>query len=384
MAIHGPANAAVQQAVDRAVSEGGEVGVQVAAYLNGEQVIDAWAGSADPATDRRVDGDTLFNIFSVSKAVVSATVHLQAERGLIDYDAPIARYWPEWGCNGKEKATVRDALSHSTGVPQMPEGTTPETMCDWDFMVAGIARLSPMYPVGETPAYQALNFGWVLGEVVRRTDPEGRSYRRFIREELCEPLGIRDLWMGIDDRVEPRIAKLVNATGGGLPPEGSAMAKAAPANVQLVPEVYEQPQVRRGCLPATGGIASARSLARFWAMLANGGELDGVRLLSRERIDAACVPRPGNQPDPVFYNAVMPLSQGGFWMHDDRMPVVCPAKGRRTICVPGAGGSLGWADPDTGLAVAFCHNRMTSPATCEEHPAREIADTIRRSLDLDP
>jgi CubicO group peptidase (beta-lactamase class C family) len=384
MSIDLAANAKVQRAIDSAILERGETGVQVAAYLNGKLVIDAWGGLADPAVGRRVDGDTLFNVFSVTKSIASTTIHIQAERGLVDYDAPIARYWREWGCNGKEMATVRDALTHGTGVPQMPEGVDVDAMCDWDWMVREIAKLTPIFPVGQRPAYQVQNFGWVLGEIVRRTDPKHRPYARFIQEELCQPLGIADLWIGIPDHVEERIAKLTDADSSGPPPaQASLLAQAIPNTIRLVPEVYEQAKVRRACIAATGGIFNARSEARFWAMLANGGELDGVRLLSKSRVAAACLPRSYNSvPDPVFFNTPMPLSQGGYWIYDPNNVSTCPAKGARAICVPGAGGSIGWADPDTGLAAAFCHNHMSANRTCETHPAYEIAEVIRSSLGL--
>src|SRR5690606_24049628 len=192
MTINATANAAVQAAIEKAIAERGEIGVQVAAYLKGELVIDCWAGIADPATGRKVDADTLFNVFSVTKAVASTTVHIQAERGLIDYDTPIAAYWPEFAQNGKADITVRAALNHHTGTPQMPEGTSPETICDWDFIVDGIAHLSPILPK-DKPAYQSMSFGWILGEIVRRTDPKKREYRQFIQDELCKPLGLTDL-----------------------------------------------------------------------------------------------------------------------------------------------------------------------------------------------
>ena len=381
MAINERANAGVQEAINRSISERGEIGVQVAAYLDGELVIDAWGGMADPDSGREVDGDTLFNVFSVTKAVVATTIHIQAEQGRLEYDEPIARYWPEWGCNGKEDITVRDALTHHTGVPQMPDGTTVETICDWEFMVEGLAKLSPLLPRGK-PAYQALSFGWILGEIVRRTDPQHRPYARFIQEELCQPLDIPDLWVGTPDAVAHRIATLSGSGSSGLAPADSLHAKALPYGVRLGPDVYKLPEVRRACIAATGGIFTARSEARFWAMLANGGELDGVRLLSKERVDAACVARSGSDPDPVMFNATMRLSQGGYWLHDPKMPSSCAATGPRTICVPGAGGSLGWADPDTRLAVAFCHNHMRPYPTCEEHPAFHVASAVRQSLGL--
>lgn len=374
------ANRAVQKALDRAIGEKGEIGIQVAAYLGEELVIDCWAGVADVETGRLVDADTLFNVFSVSKAVVSTAIHVQAEKGLVEYDRPIADYWPEFAQNGKEAITVRDALSHHTGTPQMPAGTTPDTICDWDFITRGIAGLSPILP-RDKPAYQAMSFGWILGEVIRRTDPGKRAFGRFVREEICDPYGITDLWIGIPDEVEPRVAKLVDEGSSASFPDDSYFAMALPNNVRLIPDVFERAAVRRAAVAAVGGIFNARSEARFWAIWANGGTLDGKRLLSKERVDAACLPRrDGDAPDPVYFNAPMPLSQGGFWMHSPVTPLTCPAKGKRTICVPGAGGSLGWADPDTGLAVAFCHNRMMRPRSCEDHPLTEIADVIRSSL----
>jgi CubicO group peptidase (beta-lactamase class C family) len=375
------ANNRVQAAIEQAIRDKGEIGIQVAAYLGDELVIDCWAGIADPATGRRVDADTLFNVFSVTKAVASTAIHIQAERGLLDYDGPIATYWPEFAANGKGNITVRDALTHHTGTPQMPPGTSPETICDWNFIVEGIANLAPILPQ-DKPAYQSMSFGWILGEIVRRTDPGRRDFKEFIQQEIARPFGISDLWVGIPDAVESRIARLVDAGSGASPPTDSYFARSLPLNVQLIPGVFELPQVRRACIAGVGGIFNARSEARFWAILANGGELDGTRLLARERVDAACVPRAGNDPDPVYFNAPMSLSQGGYWMHSASTPFTCPAKGARTICVPGAGGSLGWADPDTKLAVAFCHNRMIRPRTCADHPLSAIADTIRASLGL--
>lgn len=380
MTIRKAANSIVQKAVDQTIAEGREIGVQIAVYFKGELVIDVWGGLANQDTREPVNGDTLFNVFSVTKAIPATTVHLQAERGLVEYDAPIARYWPEWACNGKESVTVRDALSHSTGAPQMPAGVTLDSIGDWEFMVAGIAKLPLMYPIGN-PAYHAATYGWVLGEIVRRTDPKNRPYQQFIQEELSRPLGIPDLWVGIPDDLETRIAKLVDHASVPLAP-GTPLTKCVSAEVPLTAKIYENPKVRRACIAATNGIFSARSEARFWAMLANGGELDGVRLLSKERIDSACVPRANNAPDPIMYGTVMAISQGGYFLHDQQMPATFPATGPRTISYPGHGSSLGWADPDTGLAVAFCHNHMTNPQSGEGHPLFAIANLIRASLDL--
>jgi CubicO group peptidase (beta-lactamase class C family) len=130
--LRSEANSVFQKAVEGAIREQGEVGLQVAVYHRGELVVDAWGGVADETTGRKVDADTLFPVFSVVKAVTATALHIQAERGLIAYDQPVARYWPEFAAQGKEHATIRDALSHRLGIPQMPEGVTPELMCDYD------------------------------------------------------------------------------------------------------------------------------------------------------------------------------------------------------------------------------------------------------------
>ncbi|WP_238368485.1 serine hydrolase domain-containing protein [Mesobacterium pallidum] len=364
----------------RAIFNRGELGIQVAAYLNGELVIDAWAGIADPHGSP-VNGDTLFNVFSVTKAVASTAVHLQAERGLIDYDAPIVRYWPEFGAHGKQTATVRDALTHRTGIPQMPDGTSPEMICDWDRMCAAIADLAPIFPVGGDPAYHSMTYGWIVGEIVRRTDPGNRPFGTYVQDEICQPLNIRDLWLGIPERVEPRIAVLRNDNASDpLPPLESNFIRSVPSNVQLVPPVFERPDVRRACIPAVGGIANARSMARFWAMLAEGGTLDGTRLLSPDRVASASRSRQGNdRPDPVYFDMAMPLSEGGFWKGQS-LPPIAAVRDPEAICCPGAGGSIAWADRKNRLAVAICHNRMLNLRGSLDHPLVEVADAIRETL----
>src|SRR6516164_9847573 len=203
-------NKSVQVAVDAAIREGGEIGLQVAAYLKGELVVDVWGGLADETTGRKVDGDSLFPVFSVTKAVTATALHIQAERGLIDYDKPISHYWPEFAANGKGTATVRDALTHRTGIPLMPEGVTPQQMCDWNWMIEHLAQMKPLFDPGTTSAYHSYTFGWIIAECVRRTDPQRRPFGRFVQEEICQPLGIDNLFIGIPDAAEARIAKLTN------------------------------------------------------------------------------------------------------------------------------------------------------------------------------
>lgn len=377
------ANAAVQRAIDAAIASGREIGLQVAAYHRGRLVVDAWGGVADPATGRPVDGGTLFNVYSVTKAVAATAIHMLVDRGRLDYESPVARWWPEYAAHGKERTTVRDVLTHRACIPQMPEGVTPERMCDWDWMARAIAGLRPLAEPGTKTLYLSMTFGWILGELVRRADALHRSLGRFVREEIAQPLGISDLWIGIPDEVEPRIARQVDAMvpvpAEYLPP---LFLASMPPAVALAPPVFERPDVRRAEVAGVGGIFNARSQARFWAMLAGGGELDGVRLLHKELAATLNTPRPNSdEPDPVMFGFPIPITIGGYWSGGDHPPV-CSVGNPRAICHPGQGGSIGWADPGNELAVAICHNRLFNPATREQDAILPVADALREALGL--
>jgi CubicO group peptidase (beta-lactamase class C family) len=381
--MNSQANAHVREAIDAAVATGLEVGVQVAAYHRGELVIDCWGGLADPDTRRKVDGDTLFNVYSVTKAVAATAIHLLVDRGHLEYDTPVARYWPEYAANGKARTTVRHVLTHRACVPQMPDGMTPERMCDWQWMTSAIARLEPLAEPGTKTQYLSLTFGWIVGELVRRADPKQRSFARFVQEEIAQPLGIADLWIGIPDVVEPRIAKQVDALvplpAEHLPP---LLLASMPPAVALTPAVFERPDVRRAEVPGVGGIFTARSEARFWAMLAERGALGGVRLLSEQLVATLNTPRAASEePDPVMFGFPIPITVGGYWFGGDQPPV-CSVKHARAICHPGQGGSIGWADPQDRLAVAICHNRLFNPASREQDAILPIAEAVRQALGI--
>lgn len=373
------ANSAVQKLLDRFVERDEETGVQVAAWLGEEQIVDCWAGVADPETGRLVDGDTLFNVFSVTKAVTATCLHIQAERGLVDYDAPVARYWPEFAAEGKGNITVKHVLSHISGAFRMPQDVSPERLSDWDWIVKRLAEMPPDFPAGSGSSYQGMSFGWLVGEIVRRTDPKGREFKAFLKDELADPIGATDLWIGIPDEVEPRIAKLDGAMAF-VAPEGDPSLGAIPAQVALLPDPFERPDVRRAMVPAVGGIFNARSSARVWALLANGGTFNGERLLSEERVRSFVAPREHfDQPDPIFFNMPIPMSWSGYWMGGDNPPI-CAPRSHKALCHPGMGGNIGWADLDTGLAVAFCHNRMVDWFVPDSDHRMIVGDTIRAAI----
>ncbi len=349
-------------ALRRAV-ELGEHRVQVAACLGDELIVDAWTDD--------VGGSTVFPIFSISKGITALAVHLQAERRLLDVDAPIARYWPEYAQKGKESITLRDVLSHRAGVPQMPPDVTPELLGDWDWVTNRLAEVTPLFPRDTTNAYHSMAFGWLLGEVVRRTDPEQRTFHRFVRDELCEPLGADAFWFGIPSEVEQRVAVLTFPDPPPPAPADAIVHLAVPPPVALAPEVFNRADVHGVSAPAVGGIADARSLARLFAPLANGGKAGGVRLLSEERVEGLLERRRDFEVDDLTYGRRLPVGVGGFWLE---APGVADEI-ERVLCHPGAGGTVAWAEPDTGLSVAICHDRMF--AAVPEHPFTAIADGVR-------
>jgi len=254
-------NALVKSLLEELVASGEERGLQAAAYHKGKLVIDAWAGPADASTGRVVDGDTLFAVFSTTKGITYAAVHLLAERGKLDYEDPVARYWPALAARGKGRVTIRQVFDHSAGVPQMPDGATAEDICDWDGICAAIADLPLLWKPGTKTGYHGFTIGWILGEIPRRVD--GRPIARFVQEEICNPLGLRNLFFGIPEEVEGRVANLED---GPLPEGGPEpmplLEKAIPPQLRASAVLFNQPQVRRASIPAGGGIMNARDLAR--------------------------------------------------------------------------------------------------------------------------
>ena len=364
------ANARMRGVLEDMVASGAELGLQLAAYRHGELVVDTWTGVADRASRRPVDGDTLFTIFSASKAITATCVHLLAERGQLDYGAPIARYWPAFARAGKERATVGDALSHRAGVPQLPPGVTPEQFCDWEGMCAFLAAEPPTWPPGTQSAYHAFTYGWILGELVRRAD--GRPIADFVRDELGRPLGSPDFYFGIPDAVEPRVATVEWASEPpAVPAEpGSLADRALPA---ATVEWFNRADVRRAAIPGAGGITSARWLARHYAALI--GAVDGVRLLPAARVAAATALQT-EETDLVLGGPVRKAL--GYWLRG--APDSSMGRSPSAFGHPGGGGSIGFADPEQGLAVGFTKTLLTRARDPSQNHTLHVMEQLRATL----
>ncbi len=368
--------ARVQRLIDDLVDRDVERGLQVAAYLNGELVVDAWAGVADASTGRPVDGDTLFTVWSVTKGVAATAIHVLADRGQLDYDTPIAEYWPEFGVNGKQRITLRHALTHTSGIPQMPENLEPEDVINWDRMCRAIAELRPLWEPGTATGYHAMTYGWVVGEVARRVD--GRPIERIIQDEICAPLGIASLFLGIPDEVEPRVAMLESAPLPEPPPQlppDALVTRTVPTWRQPAHPWANHPATRRASLPASGGIMNARAIARHYAALACGGQLDGVQILAPERVKIASALQV-EAIDLVF--GTLARRALGYHLGEPLSPM---SERITAFGHAGMGGSFGFADPEYRFAFGLTKTRMVEGPP-EQRAAYLVAREVRAALGI--
>ena len=346
-AVTSAANDKVRAVLESLVQDTPEIGLQVAAYLDGKLVIDAWAGLADAAAGKPVDGDTLFMLSSTTKGVTATCMHLCVEKHGLSYDMPIVQVWPEFGAHGKERATLRHALAHQTGVPQTPVGYTPEWLPDWDRMCRGIADLVPLFPIGERTAYHSLNYGYINGEILRRVD--GRSIAQFLQEEICGPLDIDGAYLGVPDGELDRVAVLTDAPPA--PADYDARMVGEPAGSHVA-DAFNRRAVVQASIPGSGGLFSARGLARHYAMLANWGELDGVRVLPEARIRAG-IELQSFEWDEIY--RIRARRALGYRRGIDTGPLASP----EAFGHVGGGGSFGYADPARRLGIGFAKNYFT-------------------------
>ena len=276
MDIHTSAQHRIQELLNDLVKRDVERGIQVAAYLDGKLVIDAWAGIADPTAGREVTGETLFPVFSAGKGITATAIHILNEQGKLDYDMPIAVCWPEFGKHGKDRITLRHALSHTAGIPQMPFSPDVRDVCDWEVMCSKVADLHPLWEPGTKMFYHAITFSWIVGETARRLD--GRDISTIIQEEICRPLGINSIFIGLPDELENHVAKLdvpeVKHQEEPVQPD-NMVPDTVPAWIRPLEAFMNNPEVRRACIPASNGIMNARGIARHYAALIADG-VDGL------------------------------------------------------------------------------------------------------------
>lgn len=345
--------ASVKEAFAGNFRAGLEVGASFAATIDGELVVDIWAGHADEARTRPWERDTIVCVWSTGKVMTTICALMLVDRGQLDLDAPVAGYWPEFAQGGKENILVRHLLSHTAGLPAFDEPIPLEDLYDWDKMTDHLARQRPEWEPGTQCGYHAMTFGFLVGEVFRRV--AGKTVGRYFREEVAGPLGI-DFHFGLPAEHEPRVGEIVPSPDlrpgdDGYIPPGSMLYRAMnfPETTGLI---SRDRAFRQAELPASNGHGNARSVARAAAVLACGGELDGVRLLSTPTVQRALEEQYFGT-DLVFG---VPLRWGlGVALNNPDLPI---GPNPRTCFWGGWGGSQVIADLDARVSLAYVMNKM--------------------------
>jgi CubicO group peptidase (beta-lactamase class C family) len=334
-------------------------GGALAVYLDGEPVVDVWTGWADRRGRRHWTADTGTMVFSATKGMASTVIHRLVDRGLIDYDAPVAEYWPAFAANGKASVTVRDVMRHRAGLSHL-SGSTMADLLDHLLMEERMAA-APMGLLKGRPAYHALTYGWLMSGLARAVT--GRSMRELFRTELAAPLNTDGIHLGRpplsaptqpaqiigpQTRLQNPIFNLAAPRLAGLPFSGGFGSLYFPGMKSTVQGDIPLLDTE---LPAANGVATARALARMYGAIANGGLIDGTRFLS-SRVVAQLT---GRRSFHLDGSVLMPMSFN-LGYHSVPMGSILPGFGH-----VGLGGSLGWADPATGLAFGFVHNRLLTP-----------------------
>ncbi len=347
---------------DNLIAIGREEGMQLSEYHQGHQIIDITRGVRDDA-GTPMSPDDLVLVWSTSKGITAAAIHLLAERNLIAYDDPIARYWPQFARNGKEGITIRHIMSHTAGIPHLPEDISIETMSNWQEMMELFVEMTPITTPGKVHAYHGLTYGWPLGEIIRRVD--GRSFARFVQEEICAPLGIKNMFFGVPAERTAQKTRLSHDLDTALPATSATADPVAMAN---------HPSIQAACIPAANMMSNARSIARFYASLIGDG-VNGVRLLPPRRVTNATVVQRWGMDQTLERD--MGFGLGYILGHS------VPTQSTRINAFghDGWGGAAGFADPDYGLAVGFTKTRMTlnpkNPST-----SLELMQTVRAGLQI--
>jgi CubicO group peptidase (beta-lactamase class C family) len=341
-------------------------GGALAVYVDGQPAVDVWSGWADRDGHVPWSADTAPMVFSATKGMAATVIHRLADRGLIDYEAPVAEYWPEFGANGKAGLTVREVMRHTAGLSGL-RGASQEDLLDHVAMEERLAAASPGRLLGK-PAYHALTFGWLMSGLGRAVT--GKGMRALIREELAEPLDTDGLHLGRPPAESPtRAAQIImpqsilgnpvvsyvtNKVANEL--SGAYRSMYFPG---IIAAAQGEVPLLDAQIPAANGVVTARGLARMYGAIANGGEIDGTRFLSRELV-AGLTGQRSLRPD---RNLFVPLA---FHLGYHSLPFgnVMPGFGH-----VGLGGSVGWADPAEGVAFALVHNRLLTPFVMTDHAA---------------
>lgn len=371
--------AAVRDAFAANFAERDELGAAVTVLLDGRPVVDLWGGWADGDRTRPWERDTVVNVWSTTKGPTALCAHILVDRGLLDLDAPVAAYWPEFAAAGKESVRVRHLLSHRSGVAGLRDPHTLAELYDWELTTARLAATEPWWEPGTRSGYHAISYGFLVGEVVRRIT--GLLPGEFLRREITGPLGI-DFTVGFPEKDAERVAELVqpkdvSRAQAALFALMEPVAIASLLNPGTGTAAANTPEWRAAEIPAANGHGTARAVAALYGILAGRGTLDGRRILSEEAAERV---REGQ-------GSCRDLVLGAGFAHETELGLglwLSGANGSygpnpRAVGHDGAGGSCGLADPEAGIALGYVMNRM-GPNIADDPRKMALVDAVYGAL----
>lgn len=358
--------------------EGADLGAGCSVWIDGEQVVDLWGGWREEARVHPWSEDTLVLVASSTKALTAVCLLQLIEQGRVDVDAPVATYWPGFGKAGKAGVTIRHILSHQGGVPAIAAPYTYDDHFNWDRIVELLEEQPPFWPPGEKHGYHPTLFGNLVGEVVRRVS--GLSLGQYLKKNVCDPLGL-DFWVGLPESEFSRVAEVSFASPDLMAPTpefGKLMERAAVqgsvsqlafGNPPAPPGLASSAALRKAEMPGSNGHGTAVALGRFYAALARGGELDGVRILEPETIEKATEEQVFGIDETIGATSRFGL---GFMLRHDLHPI---GPNPKAFGHPGAGGNLGFADPALKLGFGYVMNRG-KPSMFGSPTAYRLVDAV--------
>lgn len=353
-------------------------GAAVCVKVGGETVVDLWAGVADNAGEQAWQSDTLVNLFSCTKTFTAVAALQLVEEGKLQLDEPVARVWPEFAVNGKHAITLRQLLSHQAGLPAIRQPLPPEALYDWDVMIAALAAESPWWTPGEGHGYAAITYGWLLGELIRRSD--GREPGEAIVARTARPLGL-DFHLGLADAEFDRVGYLTRQKNNfgdaaaqrvfrALTGDPQSMTARAFTNPPSIMNSSNKPEWRRMAQPAANGHGNARSLAGFYDGLLRGELLDYELLTEMTR--EHCVGEDRTLLSPTRFAL-------GCWLDQPGVANATFAMGPSAFGHPGAGGCIGFADPQRDVAFGYVTNTL-GPYVLMDPRAQALSRSVKACL----
>jgi CubicO group peptidase (beta-lactamase class C family) len=380
--IHGFVSAgfaAVREAFAENFSRRGEIGAACCVYHKGEKVVDLWGGVRNKTTGDPWEEDTMALVYSATKGLAAMTLALAHSRGWLDYDELVCKYWPEFAQNGKEKITVRQLLAHQAGLFAFDEPVDRSVVADLDRLAVVLARQTPAWEPGTRQAYHAVTIGFYEGELLRRIDPQHRSLGQFFQDEIATPLGL-DFYIRLPESIpDSRLAPLID-------PSFSEMLTGF--RIRLMPSIWNpRSNIRRALMgselahdaqhiyprnleiPAGGGVGTARAIARAYSVFATGGKELRLRSETLQALSAPAIPATHG-----FYDECM-KAEVEFSLGFMKTNPGFTFGNSGSFGMPGAGGSLGFADPQAQIGYGYVPNRKSVALTGDP---RDVA--IRKAL----